>query len=183
MKKQIILSLAALTVAGMMSSCKKYSAQTAVLNDQNDSINYALGYANGDGIKNYYMTDVKNQDAAIKAFIEALEKAYNSDAEPDELYQLGVNLGSALKQQEADGLMGNEDLKLNLKLVRQGLENGIKGTNDSTAWSAADAQNYIQTTMMQIQAEKAAKEAAEKAAAEKAAAEEEAVKADSTETK
>lgn len=181
MKKQIIFSLAAFTAAGMMTSCGKYSAQTATLNDQNDSINYALGYANGDGIKNYYMNNVDDQDAAIKAFIDALDKAYNSDAEPDEMYQLGLQLGTTLARQKAEGLMGNEDLKFDYDLAMQGMKQGIEGVTDSTAWSPADAQNYIQETMMQLQAEKAAKLAAEREAqeaAEKAAVEEDTVTVD-----
>ena len=181
MKKQIIFSLAAFTAAGMMTSCGKYSAQTATLNDQNDSINYALGYANGDGIKNYYMNGVDDQDAAIKAFIDALDKAYNSDAEPDEMYQLGLQLGTTLARQKAEGLMGNEDLKFDYDLAMQGMKQGIEGVTDSTAWSPADAQNYIQETMMQLQAEKAAKLAAEREAqeaAEKAAVEEDTVTVD-----
>ena len=181
MKKQIIFSLAAFTAAGMMTSCGKYSAQTATLNDQNDSINYALGYANGDGIKNYYMNNVDDQDAAIKAFIDALDKAYNSDAEPDEMYQLGLQLGTTLARQKAEGLMGNEDLKFDYDLAMQGMKQGIEGVTDSTAWSPADAQNYIQETMMQLQAEKAARLAAEREAqeaAEKAAVEEDTVKVD-----
>lgn len=180
MKKQIIFTMAALVMASMMVSCKKYSAQHATLNDQNDSINYALGYANGDGIKSYYMSSVEDQDAAIQAFIDALDKAFNSDADPDEMYQLGMNIGSSLKQQEVNGLMGEKDLKFNSKLVKQGLEAGLKGTNDSTAWTASDAQNYIQTVMMQIQAEKAAKEAE---ADKDVVVEEEIIETDSVETK
>ena len=170
MKKQIIFSLAAFTAAGMMTSCGKYSAQTATLNDQNDSINYALGYANGDGIKNYYMNNVDDQDAAIKAFIDALDKAYNSDAEPDEMYQLGLQLGTTLARQKAEGLMGNEDLKFDYDLAMQGMKQGIEGAADSTAWTPAEAQQYIQETMMQLQAEKAAKQAAEQAAKDAAEA-------------
>lgn len=184
MKKQIIYSLAALMMAGTMTSCKQYGAQTAVLNDMNDSINYALGYSNGDGIKNYYMNDVEEKDlpAAVKAFVEALDKAYNSDATPDEIYQLGVQIGSSFKQQEAEGLMGEESLKFNTKLAKQGLEDGLTFNNDSTAWTAAEAQAYIQATMMQLQAEKAAKAEAEQAAA-KAAVEEETVENAPAETK
>ncbi len=152
MKRQFIFSMVTLIAVITMVSCKKYTAQTAVLNDKNDSINYALGYANGDGIKNYYMSSVEDEDAAIKAFIEALDKAFNSNAEPDEMYELGMNIGTYLKQQQKDGLMGEPDLKFDYKLVKQGLENGLTGTTEG--WSASDAQNYIQMAMMQMQAEK-----------------------------
>lgn len=154
MKKQIIFVLAALAAVITMASCKKHTAQTAVLNDMNDSINYALGYANGDGIANYYMgsVDDKDKDAAIKAFIEALEKAFNSSEEPDELYQLGTNIGTSLKQQEKNGLMGDEKLKFNYKLVKQGLESGLKGASED--WTADEAQSYLEMTMMQIQNER-----------------------------
>ena len=142
---------------------------------------YIFADANGDGIKNYYMNNVDDQDAAIKAFIDALDKAYNSDAEPDEMYQLGLQLGTTLARQKAEGLMGNEDLKFDYDLAMQGMKQGIEGVTDSTAWSPADAQNYIQETMMQLQAEKAAKLAAEREAqeaAEKAAVEEDTVTVD-----
>jgi len=153
MKRQFIfLTVATLTVLTMVS-CKKHTAKTAVLADLNDSVNYALGYANGNGIKNYYMSSVDDENAAIAAFIEALDKAFNDDAEPDEMYQLGMNIGSSFKQQEKNGLMGEADLKFNYKLIKQGLEAGF-GTEDETTWSANDAQNYIQTVMMQMQEEK-----------------------------
>ena len=55
MKKQSILSLVALVAIFVLTSCNKYEAKTATLKTQNDSLNYALGLANGDGIKNYYL--------------------------------------------------------------------------------------------------------------------------------
>ena len=153
MKKQIIFLAVVLLASITMVSCKKNTAQTAVLNDMNDSINYALGYANGGGIKSYYMTSVDDEKAAIDAFIKALDKAFTSDAEPDEMYELGLNIGSSLKKQQEEGLMGEADLKMNYKLVKEGLEDGLKGSIEG--WSANDAQSYIQTTMMQMQMEKA----------------------------
>jgi len=152
MKRQFIFSMVTLLAVITMVSCKKNTAQTATLSNMNDSINYALGYANGDGIKNYYMTSVEDENAAIKEFLEALDKAFNSDAEPDEMYQLGLNIATSLKQHEKDGLMGESTLKFNYKLVKQGLENSMKGSVED--WSPSEAQTYIQTVLAQIQEEK-----------------------------
>lgn len=152
MKRQVIFSMVTLLAVITMVSCKKSTtAQTAVLNDMNDSINYALGYANGDGIKNYYMNSVDDENAAIKAFIDALDKAYKGGADANELYQLGMNIGASLKEQKQEGLMGESDLKFNYKLVKQGIEDGLNGSE----WSSSEAQNYIQMAMMQIHEEKA----------------------------
>ena len=43
----------------------------------NDSLNYTLGYANGDGIKNYYFKNL-NTDQAITYFMKSLDVAYLS---------------------------------------------------------------------------------------------------------
>ena len=154
MKKQFIFSTIILFAAITMVSCgKRHAPRTIALNDMNDSINYVIGQINGAGIRQFYMQDVTDIDAAVRAFINALDKAFNNDADPDEMYQTGMSLGNWFKQMETDGLMGEADLKANTKLLRQGLEAGLKGTSE---WSSADAQDFIQRVMQQIQEEKQA---------------------------
>ena len=153
MKKQLIF-LAIILFAGItMVSCKRQQHAPKVVNlvTMNDSINYAVGVANGDGIRNFFLQSVENEDAAIKAFIDALDKAFSSDANMDELYQLGMQIGSALRQMEEVGLMGEESLTLNSRLVKQGLQDGMKGTSN---WSAENAEEFLHITMMLIQEER-----------------------------
>jgi len=154
MKKQIIFLAIALFASTTMISCKRqqHVPRAVNLSNMNDSINYALGHMNGSGIRSFYLNSIEDENAAIKAFIDALDKAFNSDVDMDELYQLGMQIGGALKQMEENGLMGDQELILNSRLLKQGLQDGVKGTAD---WSAEDAQDFIQITMMQIQEERA----------------------------
>ena len=152
MKKQSILSLVALVAIFVLSSCTKYEAKKADLKSQNDSLNYALGLANGDGIKNYYMkTDSSNKP--IIALMKALDEAYKKDVSKDEMYKLGIQIGNSFKQQKAKGLMGDSTLKFNNDLVKQGLVNALNKFDKGMTSKEAEA--YIQKTMAKIQAAKA----------------------------
>jgi hypothetical protein len=151
MKKQSILSLVALVAIFLLTSCNKYEAKTAELKTQNDSLNYTLGLANGDGIK-MNMMQKDSSDKAIVALMQALDKAYKSGADKDELYKLGVQIGNSFKQQKAKGLMGDSTLVFNNDLVKQGLVNALNGFKDGM--TTQQAQEYIQKTMMAIQTKK-----------------------------
>ena len=150
MKKQSILSLVALVTIFMLASCNKYEAKSASLKTQNDSLNYTLGLANGDGIKNYYLkTDSSSKP--IIALMKALDKAYKG-SDKGEMYKLGLEIGNSLKQQKAKGLMGDSTLKFDEKLVIQGLVNALNGYDKGM--TAKEAQEFIQKTMMKIQQQK-----------------------------
>ena len=154
MKKQSILTLVALVAIFMFASCNKYGAKTSNLKTQNDSLNYALGLANGDGIKNYYMkSDSSNKP--VVALMKALDKAYQG-TEKGEMYKMGLQIGNSLKQQKAKGLMGDSTLAFNQHLVLQGLVNALNGFDKGM--TAKEAQEFIQKTMMKIQQEKMAKQ-------------------------
>ncbi len=148
MKKQSILSLVALVAIFMLASCSKYDAKKATLKTQNDSLNYALGLANGDGIKSYYMKSDSSSKPII-ALMKALDKAYKSGANKGEMYKLGLEIGASFKQQKAKGLMGDSTLAFDTKLVKQGLVNALNGFDKGM--TAKQAQEYIQKTMMKMQ--------------------------------
>lgn len=156
MKKQSILSLVALVAIFMLTSCNKYEAKTADLKTQTDSLNYALGLANGDGIKNYYMQKDSSEKPII-ALMQALDKAYKSGADQDEMYKLGLEIGTSFKQQKAKGLMGDSTLIFDDKLVKQGMVNALNGFKEGM--TAQEAQEFIQKTMAQIQAKKMGQQA------------------------
>ena len=150
MKKQSIFALVALAAIFMLVSCNKYEEKKANLKTQNDSLNYTLGLANGDGIKSYYMkTDSSSKP--IIALMKALDKAYKGGSK-DEMYKLGLEIGNSFKQQKAKGLMGDSTLAFNEKLVKQGLVNGLNGFKEGM--TAQQAQEYIQKEMKKIQEEK-----------------------------
>ena len=78
MKKQSIFTILALIAVFAMTSCNKYEAKEVSLNNQNDSLNYALGLANGEGIKSYYLHN-DSTDKPIIALMKAIDAAYSTD--------------------------------------------------------------------------------------------------------
>lgn len=168
MKKLNIFLAVAVMAAFTFSSCNNSGkAKLPVLKTQLDSLNYAFGVANGDGIKNYYLKG----DSAKKS-IESLMAGFNEgikgkvDKESSELTDLGTKIGSSLKDQKKTGLMGDSTLKVDIDLIKQGLINGLRGSK--IQMTPQVAQTYLQTTMQKLQAQKmASKFGANKAAGEK----------------
>ncbi len=161
-----------LGAAALMSSCGGYTPKAVTLGDMNDSLNYTLGLANGDGIKSYYLQNDSTGEGMAE-LLDALMAAYNAkgdDAEStNELFELGKQIGSSLKMQEEQGLIGNKDLEFNTALVMQGIVNGL---NDfGQGMKAEDARAYFQSAIEELRAAAAAKATAEAAATEEVKAE------------
>lgn len=151
MKKQSIFTIVALVAIFVMSSCNKYEAKEVKLSTQNDSLNYTLGLANGDGIKNYYMQK-DSTDKAVIALLKAIDEAYKADVNQDEMYKLGLQIGASFKQQKKQGLMGDSTLVFDEKLVKQGLVNALNGFKEGQ--TPAQAEEYIRKVMTELQAKK-----------------------------
>jgi len=151
MKKQSIFTIVAMVAVFVMTSCNKYEAKEVSLSNQNDSLNYALGMADGDGIKSYYLQN-DSTDQPILALMKALDEAYKSDASSDEMYKLGVQIGNSFSQQKQKGLMGDSTLVFDEKLVKQGLVNALNGFTEGM--TSAQAEEYIRNEMMKIQQQK-----------------------------
>lgn len=145
MKKQSIFTIVTLVAIFVMVSCGKYEAKEVSLSSQNDSLNYTLGLANGAGIKDYYMKN-DSSDKPIAVLMKAIEEAYKTDAPKDEMYKLGLQIGSSFKQNKVKGLMGDSTMTFNEKLVIQGLVNALNGFEEGM--KPADAEKFIQETMM-----------------------------------
>lgn len=150
MRKLIIFFLAAIISMLMATSCgQNNEAKDIKMENRSDSVSYSLGVIYGDGIRQYYMQNVENEEAAIKAFLNAFKKAYNDKAEVDELYGLGLEIGSTFKQQEKEGIMGFSDMPLNYEHIRRGFVDGLNGAQDGM--NIDQAQEFIQKVMMEIQ--------------------------------
>ena len=138
MKKLSIVLLAALA---MISCGNSYKAQDAVLNNETDSVNYALGLVNGLQIKQYYLTN-DSSDEAVTEFIDALEKAYlDKNEELTEIEKTARQFGSSVKTFETKGLAENKAWTLNEKMLFQGLVNALYG--DTSVMNANVAQDYL----------------------------------------
>lgn len=153
MKKLNIFLVVAVATAFAFSSCNNNKAKSPTLKTQIDSLNYAFGLANGDGIKNYYIKG-DSTDKAIASLLEGINEGMKGDIDPKfaELSDLGSKIGSSLKDQKKNGLMGDSSLTADIKLIKQGLVNGLYGSK--VQMTAQEAQEYLQKTMMAIQSKK-----------------------------
>jgi len=153
MKKLNIFMAVALVAAFAFSSCNSNKATMPTLKTQLDSLNYAFGLANGDGIKNYYIKGDSAQKS-IKALLAGLNEGMKGKVEKGstELTDLGTKIGSSLKDQQKSGLMGDSTLKVDINLIKQGLINGLRGSK--IQMTPKDAQEYLQKTMMGLQSKK-----------------------------
>ena len=126
----------------MVSCGNTYTAQKAELASMNDSINFALGIANGTQIKTYYLRNDSSAET-IAEFIDALQAGYDGSVpELSEEARIGKNIGSSIAQSEKNGLADNPAWTLNEKLFFQGLVNGI--AHDTTVMDAAAARQFFQ---------------------------------------
>ena len=108
----------------------------------NDSINFALGVANGAQIKAYYLRNDSSTET-VTEFIDALQAGYDGSVpELTEEARIGKNIGASIAQSEKNGLADNPAWTLNEKLFFQGLVNGLE--NDTTVMDAAEARQFFQ---------------------------------------
>ena len=147
----------ALVAAFAFSSCDSNKAKMPTLKTQLDSLNYAFGLANGDGIKNYYIKGDSAQKS-IKALLAGLNEGMKGKIEKGstEMVDLGTKIGSSLKDQQKSGLMGDSTLKVDIKLIKQGLINGLRGSK--IQMTPVQAQEYLQKTMTVLQSKKMEKQ-------------------------
>ena len=133
MKKTILLLLV-LSVFSFNGIAQE-NATFKGLKTQNDSLNYTLGFANGDGIKKYYTKIPVEQ--LIPVLIKNLELGFNSTnnepvrkdttTEYSEIRETGLKVGTTLKRQLVSGLMDKPGIKVDFELIKLGLLDGLRG--------------------------------------------------------
>ena len=142
MKKISILVIAAVA---MIACGKTYSAKDVKLNNQADSMNYALGFVNGSQIKMMFLRN-DSSAKAVSEFVDALERGYKGKTEElGDIENMGYNFGITIKQFEKTGLIDNPALTLNEEILFQGLVNGLN--QDSTMMNFESAQLYLSTEL------------------------------------
>ncbi len=156
--KNIKFILAVLLVVAF-TACNSNKAKLPTLKTEIDSLNYAFGLANGNGIKNYYLAkDSANADSMkikIASLLKGIKEGMKGgDSEYTELEGIGANIGAALKEQSEKGLMGDSTLKVDMDLIKQGLVNGLRGSK--LTMTPEEAQMYVNSTMQRLQQAKMA---------------------------
>jgi FKBP-type peptidyl-prolyl cis-trans isomerase FklB len=124
-----------------------YKVQTIALKNQNDSINYAFGYLNGDEVARYVLLlDTTGQKT--KDFITNINKGLKSSLKNPQIVNMGEQIGKNIKSQEAQGLIGEPSLATDFILIKQGFINGLLGFVEQM--DGTQAGEYIQKTMDNI---------------------------------
>jgi len=148
MKKLSNLLLAAVAVAIVsFSSCTDVKPKDVALNGQNDSINYTLGHWQGDMFKQQQFAEDED-GKLLAAFIKALDEGYKSKKEPNEMYDLGLNVGRYFKNNTTKGFFGDSTLTANEKLIITGMINAIKDYQE--VMTSTEADSVVQTIQMKI---------------------------------
>ena len=124
-----------------------YKVQTIALKNQNDSINYAFGYLNGDEVARYVLLlDTTGQKT--KDFITNINKGLKSSLKNPQIVNMGEQIGKNIKSQEVQGLIGEPSLATDFVLIKQGFINGLLGFVEQM--DGTQAGEYIQKTMDNI---------------------------------
>ena len=123
-----------------------YKVKTIELKNQNDSVNYAFGYLNGDEVARYVLL-MDSTGQMTKDFITYINKGLKSHVKNPQIVNMGEQIGKNIKAQEAQGLIGEPSLATDFVLIKQGFINGLLGDTTMTGEQAGE---YIQTTMNNI---------------------------------
>lgn len=135
------ISIILLVAFAMISCGNSYKAQKVTLENETDSVNYAIGLVNGLQIKNYYLAN-DSTDEAVAEFIDALDMAYlDKGEELSQIAEAGRQFGHSVKSMEKNGLAENKAWTVNEKVFFQGLVNAFY--EDTTVMGASAAQDFF----------------------------------------
>lgn len=113
-----------------------------------DSICYAFGLVNGDGLRQNVLTNDSTREKDIKSLVKAINEGLSLRQINPEMAQMGKNIGSTIRQQENDGLLGINGLETRFELIKQGFINGFN--NDTTILTLPSADAYLRSAINEL---------------------------------
>lgn len=122
------------------------TVKRVTLATQNDSVNYAFGYLNGNEVSMYVFA-LDSTGEMKQEFIANINKGLKSNVKNPQLVNMGEQIGKSIKEQEPHGLIGESSLATDFELIKQGFINGLLG---DTVMTGDVAGEYIQNTMNTI---------------------------------
>lgn len=122
------------------------TVKIVTLATQNDSVNYAFGYLNGNEVSMYVFA-LDSTGEMKKEFIANINKGLKSNVKNPQLVNMGEQIGKSIKEQEPHGLIGESSLATDFELIKHGFINGLLG---DTVMTGDVAGEYIQNTMNTI---------------------------------
>lgn len=136
---------------------KKGKAPAAVaLKSASDSISFAAGYANTQGLIPFLQQQFKVDTTYMADFVQGLSEAKEKANDPRFIaYQAGTQIANMIRERMLEGL-GNElkgtDRELNKDMFYAGFIAALN--NDTANYNMAGASKYFQTSMEAIKADK-----------------------------
>ncbi len=160
MKKITLLAAAAVVAAGL-ASCGKSTPKADLKNDV-DSLSYAIGVAQSNGIKDYLAGNLGVDTAYIDEFIKGLNEGANAgDDKKKAAYYAGIQIGQQISNQMVRGinneLFGNDSTQsISLKNFMAGFISGTTGKKG--LMTMEKAQEVAQRKMQEIKSASMEKE-------------------------
>jgi len=175
MKKIFIAAVAAACVSAAMTSCGGPTPKASLKTDV-DTLSYAMGMANSQGLKGYLVDRVGIDTAYMDEFYKGLKEGTDAgDDKAKEAYFAGVMIGQQISNQMIKGieheLFGNDSTRhLSKKNFLSGFISGVQ--EGKGKMTLEQAQQLSQIKMQQIRSKNMEKQyGANKAAGEKFLAE------------
>ncbi len=151
--------LMAIAFAAILASCTS-KAPKANLKTDVDSLSYAIGMAQTQGLKDYLVR--MNMDTTyMKEFVEGLKEGVKKTSKRKDAYYMGIEIGQQIKSQMIKGinheLFGEDSTKtINVDNFMAGFIAGTTGKKGSM--TIMQAQQYAQMNMEKIRNKSLAKE-------------------------
>ena len=153
--------LAAVAVAAIMGSCTNGTPK-ANLKDDVDTLSYAIGLAQTQGLKDYLTMRMDVDTTYIDEFIKGLNEGANAgDNKKKAAYYAGIQIGQQVSQQMVKGInyeiFGDDSTRtISLKTFMAGFISGTTGKNGLMTIDEASqtAQSLMQSVKARVMAEK-----------------------------
>ena len=128
------------------AKCMKNVA-TVSLKDKMDSLNYAFGLLNGNELLMYVLSS-DTIGTAGQELIKYINVGLKEDMHNPQMVSMGEQIGKNIKDQEAVGLIGEENLITKFDLILQGFVNGMKDFTEQM--TSEEANMYITNALNHI---------------------------------
>lgn len=159
MKKLTIVAIIAIAASAFVSSCNQ--APKANMKNDIDSLSYAFGMAQTQGLREYLVGRMGMDTTYIDEFIKGLNDGVNAGEDKKKAaYYAGVQIGQQVGQQIIPGInheiFGDDSTKtISTKNFMAGFIQGTVGAKGNM--TQEEAQEYVQTNMQAIKAKMAEK--------------------------
>ena len=154
MKKLSIVAIMAIVAAGF-TACGNGTPKANLKSDV-DSMSYAIGMAQTNGLKEYLVDRLGVDTAYMGEFIKGLNEGVNAgDSKKKAAYYAGIQIGQQISNQMVKGInhevFGEDSTKtISMKNFMAGFISGTTGKGG--LMNMVDAQNIAQTKMQEIKA-------------------------------